>query len=656
MQFKGNFWYFSTRAKLRQIRFYFFVIFTVTIFSNAAYRDGGYTIPAFRVSTQKVTISRTDVIRGEYDDRLVEIDSLPDIKPGQVILRRKVGSKFSFFKGLLDTTAFGKSPVLYTFPIPSWAKLADFINYRLYQEPTDHSGNDIEDVYFDAERIYVKHFPKLFYYRNSSWFNINGSTLSLGGIEIYTDPPGAQVIIDGVKSGLQTPCTINRMIPGVYTFELVLPGYHTFQKTVRVYPENTITAAFEMLSDMDTIYISGKAPYSVLILPQPPTDSLFVIDGAKVYSLKTRLKPGSHHLYWNGGTMYESIDTVLSVAEGSVTYFDYVFKRRFGVLRVTASPGDAELCIQGIPCKIGEQVLELPTGIYSVSAFHIGFRSLKKTVAVFPDTLVMCEMDLTQMPDRDADGFIDSVDACPDKYGLYGGCPRMKAGEALKVKKDEVFDYVKEDPFAFGVSFLGGITRVPTKKRFADFIGNFSGVRIGGVNNYRGMTIMNNYHLQFRGLYTGLELGQWAAGLKYERNDTLIIETKDKKYLIYYDSIFEVEPVMYIPSTSFYAGFHYSLKWLNVIYSIGYQWENIVLDQVYNATDNLFEKIVMDNDWWFHQLAIEANFNRDGFIVPSVYMRAKLPFGKANITRWVAMQSGIQVKLIPAHWKRSKGL
>lgn len=641
------------RAKLKCCCFFLVVIIANAFLLHAGFRDGDYMIPVFRIGQESVKLMRTDVIKGEEGDTLTEIDSLQKLKPGQIILRRRFGNRFGFYRGFLDTAAFGKSPVLYTFSIPSWAKLSDFIQYRIYRSPTDKNGNDEDDVYFDEEYIFVKHFSKIFYYRNNTWFSIDGSpSLQLGGIEIFTDPPGARVVIDGKNTEVHTPCTFNKLLPGVYNFELVLPGYNTFQKAVRIFPGNTITAAFELLSDMDTIYISGNAPYGVLILPQPPTDSLFQIDSNKIFTLKTRLHPGKHRILWNGGTMYESVDTVFSITEGAVVYFDHIFKRRFGVLRVTASPGDAEVCIEGMPCRIGEQVMELPTDVYTISAFHQGFRNLKKTTNVSPDTIVLCEMDLTQMPDKDGDGFLDSVDQCPEKYGLFGGCPRMKVHEALKVKKEEIADYIKDDPLAIGASFMGTVVRAPTKKNFAKFMSNFSGVKIGAVNNFRGLAFLNNYHIQYRGLYSGFELGQWTAGLHYERDDTLKVTTDDTEYLIFYDSLSGIEPVMYLPSTAVTLGFHYSWSWVNIVYAIGYQWEDIVIEQVYNSKYGVFERIVMNNDWWFHQLNMEANFNVDGFIVPSVYGRVKLPFGTTDKTRWLAMSIGIQIKFVPAHWKK----
>lgn len=640
------------RVKFRACWFWATIIIVNSFILQADLRNGDYSIPVFRLGQHKVKLPRTDVIISETGDSLSEIDSLPNLRTGQVIMRRKIANRFAFYKGYLDTSAFGKSPLTYTFNIPFKGKLSDIIQYRFYRSPTDYNGSDEDEIYFDEEHIYIKHFPEIYYYKENTWLKLEGSpSLPLGGIEIFTDPPGAQVIIDGKKTNYTTPCTFTRLLAGVYNFELVLPGYNVFEKSVRIYSGNMITAAFELLSDMDTIYISGKAPYGLLLLPQSPTDSLFTIDTVRIFSSKTRLHPGNHRLRWNGGNVYESIDTVLNISEGFVTYFDHVFKRRFGVLRIIPSPVDAEICVEGLPCKIGEQLLELPTDRYTISAFHLGFRSLKKTVTVSPDTIAVCEMDLTQMPDIDGDGFVDSVDECPHKYGLFGGCPRMKAREAIKAKRDEIKSFVKNDPFTAGAALIGGMVRVPTSKRFGNFISNFTGVKIGPVNNYRGLTIVNNYSLQYKGLYTGLELGQWVAGLSYQRDDTLEIRTKEKKYQIFYDSVSFVEPVIYIPSTALCIGFHYSWSWVNLVYTVGYQWENIVLEQIYNATDDRLERVVLNNDWWFHQLGMEANFNVDGFVVPSLYVRMKLPFAKTDVTRWLALHTGIQFKLVPANWK-----
>ncbi len=628
------------------------LIFLFSISLNAGFRDGEYVLPAQTKKPDRVPIQRTDVITGIYSDTLEEIDSIPALKPGQLILRRKTGNTYQFYKGKLDTTAFKRKPQLYVFDVPGWSELRDITRYRFYRLPTEKHGTDEDDVYFDNERIYLQHFSKIYYYRNHTWFSLDGKTgINKGGIVINTEPSGAKVIINGDATKYVTPCRITDLIPDVYTFELLLDGYHIFRKSVKIYPGTFVNAAFELLSDMDTVYITGNAPYGVLILPQPPTDTLFEIDSVKMYDLKTRLYSGKHRIRWNGGSRYQSVDTTIFIDENRVTYFDYLFKRRYGVLRVVPSPADAEVCIQGQNCRLGEQVLELSSGVYRVSSFRNGFRNLKTDVTVVPDSLTVVEMNLLQEPDRDADGFVDSLDNCPDVYGLHDGCPKMKVGDALKVKAQELHEFVKNDPLNIGFPVVGVITKMPTRKHFANFLSTFSSGRIGGINNYRGLAILNGLHAQFRSLFGDIELGQWAAGMHYQRFDTLKLVTENTTYQIFYDSIYGIEPVIFIPSTAVSIGVHYQWSWLNLVYSVGHQWEDIIIDQLYNASTGEFERITFDNDWWFHQLLLEANFNVGEFLMPAAYLKLKIPFGRSRYTRWHSLQVGLKMNFVPSQLK-----
>jgi hypothetical protein len=621
---------------------------------GTGFRDGHYTIPeSSGFDSAAIPLNGAGLIRAENGNSLVRVDSIAALKPGQLLLRHKDGNSYSFYRGVLDTSAFSKKPDVYIFTFPGWAVLKEITRYRLYRAPTESNGIDEPDIFFDNERIYVNHFAKLYYFRNNNWFSIIGSTeLFMGGIRITTDPPGAKVIINGAATDFTTPCLISRLIPGVYTFELFLPDYHLFHKTVKIYPGDTISGMFELLSNMDTVYITGNAPHGVLILPQPPTDSSYEIDSVKIYSLTARLLPGEHRLRWNGDLSYESIDTAIYIDEGTLHYFDYLFKRRFGVLRVTSSPPDAEICIEGQPCHTGEQVMEVPSGTYEIKAFRNGFVNLKKQIPVMPDSLVHCDMNLLQRPDRDGDGFIDSVDECPDKYGLYSGCPNMKFVDALQIKQMDVREFVKNDPFTFSTSLLGFILKMPTNRTFTNFISTFSSGKIGGVNNYRGLTVGNNLTVQYHGLYGAVELGQWTSGLRYHRLDTLRLTGDNSEHLVFYDSLRDVEPTMYIPSTTVMVGLHYNWSWINVIYALGYQWEDLILNDFYNTKTGSFDSFTFDNDWWFHQLCLEINFIQDQFFVPSTYFKIKLPFGSAKKTRWHVLQAGIQLKIVPEKFKK----
>ncbi|HEX2958002.1 MAG TPA: PEGA domain-containing protein [Chitinispirillaceae bacterium] len=621
---------------------------------SAAYRDGDFTIPQVSSGFTHCTERSNDIVRNESVDTLERVDTVSAIRPGQLLMRRKCNNGYSFYIGKLDTAVFKKRPTLYAFPIPGWARLSDIIQYRFYREPTDKPGRDEETIYFDQERIFVRNYSMIYYYRNGIWFHLDGDdSLLTGSIAVYSEPPGATLTIDGATTSETTPCTIHRLLPGVHTIELFLDNYHFLSKSVKVVQDSTVKASFQLLSDMDTVYITGDVPYGLLLLPQPPADSLFMIDSHYVSSNRVELHPGRHTISWNGGQLYESIDTAITIKRGIVSYFDVIFRRLYGMLRITPIPADAQICIQNDPCRFGEQIVEIPSDIYRITAHRYGFKSVMKEVLVQPDTIITCEMNLLRSPDNDADGFVDSIDQCPDTYGLYDGCPRQRVKDAVAIKRSEVAEYVKNDPFSFDFSAVGFILRMPTRKAFSDFLSAFSSGKLGGINNYRGFSFINAFQASYKGMIATLELGQWSSGIHYQREDTMKFSTeRGNQYSIYYDSLTNVEPVMLIPSTTVSIGLHYSLSMINVSYALGYQWEDIILKGLYNIDKETFESVTFDNDWWFHQLQFETNFRTGEVISPVAYFKFKFPFGRTLRTRWHVMQAGVLLKITPANKKR----
>jgi hypothetical protein len=53
------------------------------------------------------------------------------------------------------------------------------------------------------------------------------------GIQIITDPPGAEVYINNEEHPEKTPCTISGIKPGSYDITLSADGYQFVQRTVK---------------------------------------------------------------------------------------------------------------------------------------------------------------------------------------------------------------------------------------------------------------------------------------------------------------------------------------------------------------------------------------------------------------------------------------
>jgi hypothetical protein len=622
-----------------------------------------YSIAAFNVTGREYFEFADFAIKNKRtfteSDTLLEIASPPAfIKPGQVVMRKKYGADYRLYLGELDTAAFGAVPPLYAFKLPPWSRSGQAMWYRFYVRQTGNRNLDIETVYFDNERLYVQHHAKLFYSRNDGWDSIAGvAAAPYGELRLDSEPPGADIYLYGNATGKRTPAAFTGIIAGRYEVELFLPEYRFQRRGVAVPANGSAFSSFQLMSGFDTLYVMGEAQHGVLSLPYPPIDAPYAVgDSATSAHQEQRLTllAGEYRVKWDGGGFYKDIDTALSVPAGQMAYFNVPFTRLAGSAVFELFPQDALLCVEGFPCRAGGDEVELPSGFYTARISRYGYEPQRRKFIISHGKKYLIRIALDETADRDYDGFPDSIDKCPDDYGLYDGCPKPGFKHAARMKWEELQEYMETEPLSFTVSAIGVISRAPTNRRFRNFLSSFSGGGTGGLNNYNGITVGNAYQVSYRGFMAQAELGQWASGVKFRRPDPLPLPYENPRYLIWYDSLYNVDPVIFFPSTALSVGFKYRLLNYSVGYSLGYQWEDIVMDQigVGNRPDrDKLKSFTFDNDWWFHELLAEADLFMDTFMSPSLYARFKLPFGPVKRTRWHSLNMGLQFRLRPSMWK-----
>jgi hypothetical protein len=616
-----------------------------------------FSIAAFNV-TEQVFVERDNfVVKNpriiSRSDTLQEISSPPPfIRPGQVVMRKKFGADYRLYLGDLDTAAFRIFPPIYAFPIPDWSRSGQVMWYRLYTKIATNRNLDLETVFFDNERIYVQHHKKIFYSRNDEWDSIAGAAAApYGELHVDSEPPGADVYLHGRATGKKTPAVLKNLIGGRYEVELFLPDYRFQRRSINVPAGGAAASSFRMMSDFDTLLVLGEKQHGVLVLPYPPIDSAYRINHDIKAAFQQELLEGDYRVTWYGGGIYKDIDTVITIPAGQMVYFNVPFVRLGGTATFQLWPRDALLCVEGFPCGPGGTTLELPSGFHTARISRFGYEPERRKFIVSHGKRAFVRVALNGHFDRDGDGFPDSIDRCPDVYGLYDGCPRPDFKTAARIKYEELTEYMETEPLTFAIAGIGYISRSPTNRRLHHFMSSFSGGAAGGLNNYQGITIGNMYQASFRGFMAQLELGQWATGVKYRRPDTLIIRTERERYLVWYDSLYQIDPAIFLPSTALSVGFKYRLQNYSVGYSLGFQWEDIIIDQIQRQSDGKFMRVQFDNDWWFHEIMIEGDLFMDTFMSPSLYAKFKLPFGPTMRTKWHSLQLGLQFRIRPAQWK-----
>jgi len=68
-----------------------------------------------------------------------------------------------------------------------------------------------------------------------------------GGVYLQFKPKNAIVSINGIDYAKQSPFELTNLYPGSYSIRLTLPGYHSWNKLIRVSPQQTVTFASVLL-------------------------------------------------------------------------------------------------------------------------------------------------------------------------------------------------------------------------------------------------------------------------------------------------------------------------------------------------------------------------------------------------------------------------
>jgi hypothetical protein len=499
-------------------------------------------------------------------------------------------------------------------------------------------------------------------------------TGGFGRIKITSTPSNAHIIINGRKTIYTTPALLTNIKEGLNTIEISLPDYLFAKRQINVVADTTISISFELISLSDTAHIIGDLKLGILMLPQPPLNTPYLIDNKQIYSREVTLNTGKHHVVWEGGNRYSSLDTIVDIFPGKLTTFQFYPERLFGNLTISPFPYDADVYINNRFYNTGELNITLSTETYTVAVHRKGYYSKEQDVTINPKKHITLEIDLEEIPDRDHDGFLDSIDICPDTYGLYGGCPKQNRREAIRKYKDVLVKNFKEQPFVISVNTIGYLYRNPTNPNFREFISYFNDGN-PFFNNRNGLIFANNYTFSFRGFLLSFELGQWYSGIKYKKNrhNPLIIKTLDKdstinEYFIFYDTTANIKPCITFPSTALSGGFNLSIKKFNISYSLGYQWENIRISDLIIKEE--FEKhysdptnkkytgprteIVFNNDCWFNKLHVKFDLKKLKRTVPAFYASAAIFFGPNVKTGWHTFQTGIEYRFYPSSKRKKK--
>lgn len=482
-----------------------------------------------------------------------------------------------------------------------------------------------------------------------------------GSLRITSSPKRAKILINGKKTPYRTPARIKKLPVGPTLVEVVLPNYEFSKRMVNVIADTTLTISFNLVSRIDTIRIVGDLQLGILSLPKIPFQTPYLVDNKQVYAGETALNVGNHRVIWNGGNRYTSLDTIVEIKSGKITTFTFTPRRLTGILELNVFPNDATVKIDGQEYGSGSLTTRLATGMYTISIDDEIYVPYEKLITIEPNKKKIVYIELDKIPDRDRDGFMDSVDLCPDVYGLYQGCPRQKKGEALKRYSKAVVDNMRDQKFFFAINGISWLYRVPTNKRFREFISYFNDGEMF-FNNYRGMTVGNSYQLYYRGLHFGIDLNQHFSSLKYKKHqypNPLVLERDEKRYLVVYDTLAGIRPTIQLPGTALYGGMNWYIQDLTILMGMGAHFQNVKITGIVKEEEYLDYKnfgfgpyndkiynLTYRNIYWFVRGGMHYDINILKTVIPSVSTTYALGLQDNGRTAWHTLEVSLLLKIM----------
>ena len=481
-------------------------------------------------------------------------------------------------------------------------------------------------------------------------------------LSVRSIPPGARIIINGIETGYSTPALIPNIPPGLNTVELILPDHLFIQRTVEFTADTTVNLSFKLISLSDTARIIGELQLGVLRLNKPPISNPYIIDNKQIYNQEITLNAGLHHVIWEGGNIFTSLDTIVEIFAGKISEIHFKPQRLYGKVTISPDPYDADIFINNSLYGTGEMTVSLPTGTYSVVLNSSKHYPAEKKILIAPDIHTIESITLTPIPDMDEDGFLDSLDKCPNQYGLYGGCPEQKKLDAL-IKYNTVFiNNCKEQPLRIFVSLLSYMNRSPTNQIFSQFLSYFNNGTFL-FTNVKGLSVANQLFFSYRGVITSIELGQWYFGLEYKKSryNPLQLKTATNTYCVWYDTAAQVLPRITIPSTAISIGINLQISKFNLSNLFGYQFEDILVSDIITlknkesyengecgGPDGLYtgnkEQILFNNDWFFSAMYIDFEVLQFQKSILSFFTSCTIPISKHAFTGWYSIKFGFVQK------------
>lgn len=477
--------------------------------------------------------------------------------------------------------------------------------------------------------------------------------LFAGKLIVMSNPTKAEISINGVRTGYFTPDTLDVENDSI-SVSVHSQDYHFQPRTLSVAKGETQRISFNHLPIFDTLSIFGTKYFGILELPTPPVAVPYLINGhIKEASKELVLPEGEYEIHWDGGIGFYPIDTNITIYAGEKTILPLSFHTRYGKLKITTIPSEAEIYLNDTLIGLGRTIRPTIAGTHTLKVSQKGYQTVEKSTIIFPGRENTDTIHLAITPDKDEDGFDDTLDACPEQHGNFEGCPSpQKLREAKKIATYFMHMFWNQ-PVKFEVSAVSFQYRYAYEDSFREKVSLFNdGAPF--MNNYRGINIANKFWVSYKGFIAAFEYSQHFNKLHYKKSYKIPFNSDSTEFLLYDKfSLSDNQPKMSINGMALQLGLQLRSEHVTFALLTGYEWEEITIENISQPyMDNGKEKTkfvqkVLPNDHFKTTLRVSVGKESEP-LKPQVFGEISFTTNSYQ-TGWVETRLGV---LVPWWWKK----
>lgn len=291
-KFSGSFIIDNLKVKLFNYGIVFSNIIVEKIDSTLSINNGNresYLTPKIRI----------DTIYHMKDNKIIcnniQIADTLTLRNSKFFIRKRINGNYALFNGIRQSNS-----KLSLFILPKDKKPLDFIKIKFYKEVSNDLNNDIEEIYFDDNYIYVDNIIKIYYINNNGeWEFMDMVKNSLSQLTVLSEPNRAQVFINNRYVG-ETPYYLSDPLEPYAVITIKKNGFYSLEYFTSLFNNSAITKKF-VLRKMPELkygtYIDQNVYYAEDKSSADNLDSMINFISEKVKLLESKYRYMSNDIY-----------------------------------------------------------------------------------------------------------------------------------------------------------------------------------------------------------------------------------------------------------------------------------------------------------------------------------------------------------------------